>query len=98
MNEVLLESTILVGLCVRNNVRLDQNSNAHAQSDVHSEVHTPPATSRFGTTFHTPVTDHEQLGLLVDLRSHGNLVWEQWTHEAVSIATKVDSSDMSALH
>ena len=96
----------------------NQNPNADAQPDVQSEVQTPPATSRSGTTFHTPATDHDdvnvhfpwwpvpsaepaasfhtsthrtqsgQLGLLVDPGSYGNLVGEQWAHEAVRTANQ----------
>ena len=91
---------------------------ADTQHSEHSEAQTPPATSRSGTTFHTPATDHDdlnvhfpwwpvpsaeptssfhtsthrtqsgQLGLLVDPGSYGNLVGEQWAHEAVRTANQ----------
>lgn len=96
----------------------NQEQDVHAQPEAENEVQTPPATSRSGTTFHTPATDHDdvnvhfpwwpvpsalpatsfhtsthrtqsgQLGLLVDPGSYGNLVGEQWAHEAVRSANQ----------
>ena len=96
----------------------NQQPEVVATSDIPNEENTPPATSRSGTTFHTPATDNDdfnvhfpwwpvpsaepansfhtsthrtqsgQLGLLVDPGSYGNLVGEQWAHEAVRIANQ----------
>jgi len=96
----------------------EQHQGAEGPPESPPEVQTPPATSRSGTTFHTPATDHDdanvhfpwwpvpaaepassfhtsthrtqsgQLGLLVDPGSYGNLVGEQWAHEAVRTASQ----------
>lgn len=95
-----------------------QGVDADESGGERGEVQTPPATSRSGTTFHTPATDLDdlnvhfpwwpvpsaeptssfhtsthrtqsgQLGLLVDPGSYGNLVGEQWAHEAVRTASQ----------
>lgn len=41
----------------------EHNQNADMPSDSQNEVQTPPATSRSGTTFHTPATDPDDVNV-----------------------------------